>query len=112
MASGGNKKMWGGFVDVFGNTPRNRILEFLLEMKDLDFTIGDISREIELNRATTYNVMEDLINEHIVRPTRKISGTQVYKLNTDKKEIKVLLITFNHILEMISKKRELSKMVV
>lgn len=99
-----DRMMRGVFIGLFGETPRNKILEFLLEMKGLDFTIGDISREVEINRATTYNVMEELIKEKIVVATRKISGAQAYKLNKNKEEVKLLVLAFNSGLKLISEK--------
>ena len=94
---------WGEFCEILGVNPRNRILEFLIETRELDFTIGDISREIGMNRATTYNVVEQLINEEYIIPTRRVSGTQLYKLNTEKKEVKILIETFNLVLSKIVK---------
>ena len=51
---------YGEFCEIFGITPRNRIIEFFLEMRGLDFSIGDVAKETELNRATTYNTIEEL----------------------------------------------------
>ena len=94
-------KQWGAFADVFGVTPRNRILEFFLEMRELDFSIGDVAKEIGLNRATTYNMMEELTKEGYIITTRKVSGGQLYKLNLEKEEVKVLIKSFNFILKGI-----------
>ena len=53
----------GAFCILFGATPRNRIIEFFLESRDLDYSIRDIVKETGLNRATTYNTMKSLIKE-------------------------------------------------
>lgn len=92
---------WGEFCKVFGVNPRNRILEHFLAMDILDFSIGDIAEETGLNRATTYNIMEELIKEGFIIPTRKVSGTQLYKLNKEKYEVKILLKAFSMILKKI-----------
>lgn len=92
---------WGAFCEVFGVTPRNRVIEFFLEMRELDFTIGDVARETGLNRATTYNTMEDLIQEGYITPTRKVSGGQLYKLNIERREVKVLVDAFNLLLKKV-----------
>ncbi len=91
----------GELCRLFGATPRNRIIEFFLEMPSTDFTIGDVAKDIELNRATTYNIMEGMIKEKFVIQTRKVSGGQLYKLNTEKKEVKMLLKIFDTILNGI-----------
>ncbi len=92
---------WGDFCEIFGVNPRNRILEHFLEMRSLDFSIGDVARETGLNRATTYNVMEELIKEKFVITTRKLSRIQLYKLNKEKYEVKILLKAFSMVLKKI-----------
>ena len=96
-----DEKLWGEFCEVFGINPRNRILEHFLEMRSLDFSIGDVAEETKLNRATTYNVMEELIKDNFIIPTRKLSGTQLYKLNKEKYEVKILLKAFKLVLKKI-----------
>lgn len=93
----------GEFCKVFGDTPRNRILEFLLAGRELDFGIGDVAKETGLNRATAYNTMEELIHDGFVVPTRKLGNTQLYKLNKNKSEVKALLEAFDMLLDKIAK---------
>ncbi len=90
---------WGSFCEIFGINPRNRVLEFFLEMKELDFTAGDIAKETGLNRATTYNIIEELVGQQVLVPTRKVSGGQLYKLNAGKNEVKILIEVFNLVLK-------------
>ena len=98
--------MWGEFCEVFGVNPRNRILEFFLEMRELDFSVGDIAKESGLNRATAYNVVDELIDEGYLVRTRRVSGAQLYKLDLEKKEVKVLVGAFNGVLKVIVKRNE------
>ena len=93
---------WGEFCNIAGPTPRNRILEFFIDMKGLDYTAGDLASFTELNRATTYNTMEELIKEGYLMPTRKVSGSQLYTINKAKREVKVLLALFDMILDKLA----------
>lgn len=93
---------WGEFCNIFGVNPRNRVLEFLLETRELDFGVGDIARETGLNRATTYNVMGELIENKYLTCSRKISGTQLYRLNLEKREVRFLIKIFNMILKNLA----------
>ena len=88
---------WGEFCNIFGATPRNRIIEFFLEARELDYGIGDVAEFTGLNRATAYNVMTELIQDHYVVPTRKLSGAQLFKLNVQKQEVKLLIEVFNRV---------------
>ena len=92
---------YGEFSKVFGPTPRNRILEYFLAMRSTDLAIGDIAAEAELNRATTYNTMEKLLEEKLVLPSRKVGKTQLYKLNRDSPVVKILLKIFSKLLDKI-----------
>ena len=98
------EKTYGEFCEIFGLTPRNIIIEFFLEMRGLDFSIGDIVRETGLNRATAYNTIEELEKAKYLIPTRKVSGSQLYILNTNKEEVKVLINVFNIVLQNIAEK--------
>ncbi len=95
---------WGIFCKIFGVNPRNRVIEFLLEGGDLDFSIGTLAEQTELNRATAYNIMEELIREGIVIPTRRMSGAQLYKLNSSKEEAKLLMRVFELLLDKVVEK--------
>lgn len=101
----GNNKMekpWGDFCEIFGITPRNRVIEFLLCSIRTDQSIRNIAECVELNKATTYNIMEELIKKEYVVPTRKVGNTQLYILNTKKKEVLLLRKMHELILDKIA----------
>lgn len=101
MGSVQSQKSWGKFCEVFGVTPRNRILEFFLEMRELDFPIGEVAKEIGLSRATAYAAMEELLREMYLIPSRKVSGGQLYRLDLGKEEVQLLIQSFQLILQGI-----------
>ena len=92
---------WGDFCVLMGATPRNRILEFFLDLRTLEFTTNDVALETGLNRATTYNAMEELTAQGYLIPTRKASGSQLYKLNKQNPEVKMLIQISEIILDKI-----------
>ena len=91
----------GAFCNLFGGTPRNRILEFFLEMRGMDYGIGDVAREAGLNRATTYNTMEELLKSGLIIPTRKLGKTQLYSLDLKNSEAQFLIKIFDRVLEYV-----------
>ena len=97
---------WGEFCNVFGVTPRNRILECFLEGREVDFSIGAVAQITGLNRATAYNEAKRLIKEKYLIPTRRISGAQFYKLNFHKREVKFLIMVFDKVLNMIGEEHK------
>lgn len=88
----------GYFSKVFGETPRNIMLEYFLEGREIEHAISDIAEELALNRTTAYSVAETLLSENIIEPTRKIGNTQLYKLAAEHPRVKALTAAFDAIL--------------
>lgn len=95
--------MVGQFVKTFGKNPRNTIIEFFLEGRELDYGVGDLIENLNLNRATAYNTVELLEKEKILTKTRKLVGKQLYGLNKKSKRVEKLIKSFNVILKGIVK---------
>ena len=91
----------GEFCKIIGDTPRNRILEFFIEGREMDFGVGDVAREIGLNRLTTYSVMKELVHNEFLIQSRKVGKGQLYRLNIKKLEVTMLIQLFNNILQRI-----------
>ena len=106
MINGKHQKSWGKFCEIFGVTPRNRILEFFLEMRELDFPVGEVAKEIELPRATAYAAMEELLQRGYLITSRMVSGGQFYKLDQSKEEVQLLVQSFNFILQGIAQQHQ------
>lgn len=94
--------MWGEFCNTFGTTGRNRVIEFFLEGRELDFGLGDVAERTGLIRATAYNVADELLKEGILVLSRKVGRTQLYKLNLAEPKVKVFIEAFNMMLQRIA----------
>lgn len=93
----------GEFCNIFGDTLRNKVLEFFLEGHELDYAVSTVAEELDLNRATAYNIIEDLLKEEIIEESRRIGNTQLYKLNKEKPKVKALMKAFNAALRVVLK---------
>ena len=97
-----NKKMAkeiGIFCEAFGETPRNQLIEFFLEMRSTDFGIADIAKEMKMNKATAYNAAKEIIQRKIIIPCRIIGKTQTYKLNMQNILVKGLIKAHNELVK-------------
>src|SRR3989344_3570342 len=94
--------MIGIFCETFGSTPRNRIIEFFLEMRETDYGLADVARNLEMNKATTYTIGHELIKAQFLTPHRFIGKTQTYILNRKNPKVKVLIKTFDSLLREIT----------
>ncbi len=73
-----------------------------LELRAIDISIGGVIEDTGLTRATTYNICNELLATGFLKPTRKVAGTQLYKLDDTKKEVRTLLKVFDMILDQIA----------
>ena len=102
----------GTFCEIFGNTARLKVLEIFLECQESDFPLSFVAEDTGLSRAITYSVCEKLLKEKYIVPTRVIASAQLYKLNVQKLEVKVLIKTMNAIIHMIAEEYQEKEIVV
>lgn len=97
------EKGWGAFCDLFGATSRNRVLEIFLEGREIDNSLGNIAEEGNINRATVYNAVRELLGQEVIVPTRKVGKTQLYKLNLNNSNVKAIAKVFDLTLKLAAK---------
>ena len=86
------------FRKALGDTPKIRVLEFLIEGRELDYSISDIAEGAEIGRTTLFRIWEDLIKTQMITPTRQIGNAKLYKLNLDNIFVKKLTEIFDSII--------------
>lgn len=86
------------FRNLMGDTPKIRVLEFLVEGRELDYSISDIAEGAEIGRTTLFRIWDDLIKFNIIKPTREIGNAKLYKLNIENSFVKNLINIFDEII--------------
>ena len=86
------------FRKTLGDTPKIRVLEFLIEGRELDYSISDIAEGSEIGRTTLFRIWDDLVDNKIITPTRQIGNAKLYKLNLENNFIKKLVEVFDEII--------------
>lgn len=86
------------FRKALGDTSKIRVLEFLIEGRELDYSITDIAEGAEIGRTTLFRIWDDLIKTKILVPTRQIGNAKLYKLNIDNAFVKKLVEIFDEII--------------
>ncbi len=79
------------FIELFGESPTIKVLDYLLTERELDFSISDMARNADIGRATLYRIWEDLITNSIIIHTRVVGKSKLYKLNINNPKIKKLI---------------------
>lgn len=92
---------YGAFCGLYGKTLRNRVVEYMLEMSNLDFAVNDITEEIGASKPKMYQIIKELEKEGLIRKSRVVAGAQLYTLNKEKKEVKLLQKSFKECLRNV-----------
>ena len=79
------------FTALLGDTPQNRVLAFLLEHKESDYTKTDLARHTHLSRPTIYSAIEPLSRFNMIIVSRKIANTSLYRLNCESKAVRAFM---------------------
>jgi len=69
--------------DLFGSNTLVKVLDFLLENRFWDYTKTDISKHSGISRTQLYRVWDQILENGLVKETRKIGATILYQANMD-----------------------------
>ena len=69
-------------LNLTGDMPLFKIVDFLLDNKGMDFSKTDIAKGAEISRASLFNYWAELERHGIVRTTRSFGKTKLYTLNS------------------------------
>ncbi|MEK6890801.1 MAG: hypothetical protein AABX03_01555 [Nanoarchaeota archaeon] len=86
------------FRKALGDTPKIRVLEFLIEGRELDYSISDIAEGAEIGRTTLFRIFDDLLESEVIIFTRQIGNAQLYRLNMKNPFVKKLVEIFDEII--------------
>lgn len=85
------------FLDYVGDTPRMRILQYLIEGRDFDYMLTDL-----LNAGVSWGTLNTLVPKlfelGMVTKTRKIGRATLYKINQNNVAVKQLIELYNKLL--------------
>ena len=79
------------FIEFMGDSPTIRVMDYLLTMGELDFSITDMAENAGIGRATLYRIWDNLIKHKIIIHTRDIGKAKLFKLNRKNPKIQKLI---------------------
>ena len=91
----------GKFCEVYGNTIRNRVLEYALETQDVDFDVTGMIKEISISKPKGYETIRYFIYMGVIKKTRIVGKTQLYMLDKDNIHTKIFIKNFMECLKMV-----------
>ena len=78
------------FLQYLGDTPKIRVLDFLMDNFALDFSLPQIAKESRVAYTTLIDMVPKLLKQKIIIETRKIGKSKLFKLNLDNPIAKAL----------------------
>jgi DNA-binding transcriptional ArsR family regulator len=78
-------------VEFLGDTPLIRVVDFLIENSIFDYTKTEIAENAGISRASLYNIWPTLKKYKLVKTSRKIGNTTLYKLNKENPVVRKLI---------------------
>ncbi|SRR5713226_2697559 len=75
------------FTEIFGHSPRVKLLDFLADHVDYDYTISQIQEFTEISRPTLYRLIGELEAENMISLTREVGASRFYGLNTQNEKV-------------------------
>ena len=76
--------------DFFEKTALVKMLDFVMDEWETDFSQAELARETGLNWKTVHELMPKLLGMELVRPSRVISRAKMYKVNPASESFKAL----------------------
>lgn len=79
------------FLEHLGDTPKLRVLDFLIENHFFDFPMTEIARESNVSYNSIIVFFNNFIKSEIIVKTRKVGKSDYYKLNLENPFVKRLI---------------------
>jgi len=97
------------FVEYFGSSPYVKVLDFLIQGQEFDYSMTEIARGAEVGWSAFTRIWEKLLEKEIILPTRTIGNAKLFKLNK-KNPFVIKLIKFDLELTKIETDKETNKL--
>lgn len=85
------------FLEHVGDSPRMRILQYLIEGREFDYTLTDLLNA-EVSWRTLNTQIPKLLKLGIIVLTRKIGRATLYKINKENTTAKQLITLFDNLI--------------
>lgn len=79
------------FIEIFGNNPVIKVLDFLITYQLFDYPLTEIAKKSAVSYSTLQTFWNKLERNNIVIKTRRVGKSDLFKLNTDNPAIKQLI---------------------
>lgn len=79
------------FLKKFGDSPKLRVWDFLIENNFFDYPVTEIARGSNISYNSLKIFFNQMIKDKFIIKTRKVGKSDYYKLNTENSNVKLLI---------------------
>tara|TARA_Y100000310_G_scaffold266681_1_gene278300 strand:- start:1759 stop:2076 length:318 start_codon:yes stop_codon:yes gene_type:complete len=97
------------FLEQVGHSPRMKILQYLIEGRDLDYTLTDMLNA-NVSWGTLNTLVPKLLQLGIIVKTRKIGRATLYKVNQENETASQLILLYDKLI--MANLEKMSEMVI
>lgn len=94
------------FLEIVGDNPTMRLLQYLIEGRKFDYTFTDLARNSGVSWATLYEIFPKLLKYGVVKKVREVGKAKLYKIDEENKIAQYFIQLYDYILELNFKKLE------
>lgn len=99
------------FLEVVGDSPVMRLLQYLIEGRHFDYTLTDLAKNSGVSWATLYAIFPKLLKYGIAKKVREVGRAKLYKINEENEIAKYFIKLYDYISELNLKKLEKEKAI-
>lgn len=85
-------------LELVGDTPFTRLLDFLITGRNFDYTLTDLSKKASVSWTTLNRIFPKLLERNMVVQVRQIGMAKLYKLNTGNALVLKMVDLYNAVL--------------
>lgn len=86
------------FLELVGNTPFTRLLDFFITGRNFDYTLTDLSKKAGVSWTTLNRIFPKLLEHNMVVMVRQVGMAKLYKLNTGNALVLKMVELYNAVL--------------
>jgi len=94
-------------IEVFGNNPVMKVIDFLITFADFDYPLTEIAENSGVSYSSLQIIWPKLEKNNIVIKTRRVGKSDLYKLNTSNPAVKQLIKLDWNLIHGSEKKEEI-----
>ncbi len=100
------------FLEIFGDSPINKILDFLVVYDQFDYSLTDIAKNSGVSYSTIQLIWNDLEKCGIVTQNRIVGKAKMYKINKENPVVKAFIKFYWDITKTVTENKLKGKKVI